>query len=63
MAVKLPRLKFWPAIVQRRLPRSLMGRVLLIIVGVQLISIGLIGEMVAKNSLDNRHYSIRETLE
>ncbi len=32
MAVKLPRLKFWPAIVQRRLPRSLMGRVLLIIV-------------------------------
>jgi len=31
-ALKLPRLKFWPAIIQRRLPRSLMGRVLLIIV-------------------------------
>ncbi|WP_443750872.1 ATP-binding protein [Asticcacaulis solisilvae] len=30
--MKLPRLKFWPAIIQRRLPRSLMGRVLLIIV-------------------------------
>ncbi len=29
---KLPRIKFWPAMVQRRLPRSLMGRVLLIIV-------------------------------
>lgn len=43
-------------------PLALLG-VLLIIVGVQLISIGLIGEMVAKNSLDNRHYSIRETLE
>lgn len=42
-------------------PLALLG-VLLIIVGVQLISIGLIGEMVAKNSLDNRHYSIRETL-
>ncbi|XZP59444.1 ATP-binding protein [Asticcacaulis solisilvae] len=32
MGLKLPRLKFWPAIIQRRLPRSLMGRVLLIIV-------------------------------
>lgn len=42
-------------------PLALLG-VLLIIVGVQLISIGLIGEMVAKNSLDNKHYSIRETL-
>ena len=34
---KLPRLKFWPAIIQRRLPRSLMGRVLLIIVAPILI--------------------------
>lgn len=42
-------------------PLALLG-VLLIIVGVQLISIGLIGEMVAKNSLNNRQYSIRETL-
>ncbi len=42
-------------------PLALLG-VLLIIVGVQLISIGLIGEMVAKNSLDNKHYSIREIL-
>ena len=42
-------------------PLALLG-VLLIIVGVQLISIGLIGEMVAKNSLDNKEYSIRERL-
>ena len=42
-------------------PLALLG-VLLIIVGVQLISIGLIGEMVAKNSLDNNEYSIREKL-
>jgi glycosyltransferase involved in cell wall biosynthesis len=43
-------------------PLALLG-VLLIIVGVQLISIGLIGEMIAKNSLSNSNYSIRETLE
>lgn len=43
-------------------PLALLG-VLLIIVGVQLISIGLIGEMIAKNSLSNQQYSIRETLE
>ncbi len=35
--LKLPRVKFWPAMVQRRLPRSLMGRVLLIIVAPILI--------------------------
>lgn len=43
-------------------PLSLLG-VLLIIVGVQLISIGLLGEMIVKNSLDNAKYSIREVLE
>jgi glycosyltransferase involved in cell wall biosynthesis len=42
-------------------PLALLG-VLLIIVGVQLVSIGLIGEMIAKNSLNNEQYSIRETL-
>lgn len=43
-------------------PLALLG-VLLIIVGVQLISIGLVGEMIAKNSLSNEQYSIRESLE
>jgi glycosyltransferase involved in cell wall biosynthesis len=43
-------------------PLALLG-VLLIIVGVQLISIGLLGEMIVKNSLDNAQYSIREVLE
>ncbi|MEO5931260.1 MAG: glycosyltransferase family 2 protein [Candidatus Kapaibacterium sp.] len=43
-------------------PLALLG-VLLIIVGVQLISIGLVGEMIAKNSLSNDQYSIRESLE
>lgn len=43
-------------------PLALLG-VLMIIVGVQLVSIGLIGEMIAKNSLNNARYSIRETLE
>jgi glycosyltransferase involved in cell wall biosynthesis len=42
-------------------PLTLLG-VLMIIVGVQLISIGLIGEMIAKNSLSNQQYSIREIL-
>jgi glycosyltransferase involved in cell wall biosynthesis len=42
-------------------PLALLG-VLLIIVGVQLISIGLIGEIITKNSLSNEQYSIRETL-
>jgi hypothetical protein len=42
-------------------PLALLG-VLMIIVGVQLISIGLIGEMIAKNSLSSQQYSIRETL-
>ena len=43
-------------------PLALLG-VLLIIVGVQLISIGLIGEMVAKNAITIGEYSIREKLE
>lgn len=43
-------------------PLALLG-VLMIIVGVQLVSIGLIGEMIAKNSLNNARYSIRETVE
>lgn len=43
-------------------PLALLG-VLLIIVGVQLVSLGLIGEMIAKNSLSTQQYSIRETLE
>lgn len=43
-------------------PLALLG-VLLIIVGVQLVSIGLIGEMIAKNSINNAKYSIRESLE
>jgi hypothetical protein len=42
-------------------PLALLG-VLLIIVGVQLVSLGLIGEMIAKNSLNNDQYSIRERL-
>lgn len=41
-------------------PLSLFG-VLLIIVGVQLISIGLIGEMIVKNSAKDEQYLIRET--
>lgn len=43
-------------------PLALLG-VLLIIVGVQLVSIGLIGEMIAKNSISTQQYSIREILE
>ncbi len=39
-----------------------LGGILLMIVGVQLVSIGLIGEMIAKNSLSNQQYSIREFL-
>ena len=42
-------------------PLALLG-VLLIIVGVQLISIGLIGEMVAKNSVKRNEYTVREKL-
>ncbi len=42
-------------------PLALLG-VLLIIVGVQLVSIGLIGEMVAKNAQSRNEYSIRERL-
>lgn len=43
-------------------PLLLVG-VLMIIVGVQLVSIGLIGEMIAKNTLDHQVYAIRETIE
>ncbi len=50
----------WTSLTNR--PLALLG-VLMIIVGVQLVSIGLIGEMVAKSSLSNEHYSIRESLE
>ncbi len=50
----------WTTLTNR--PLALLG-VLMIIVGVQLISIGLIGEMIAKNSLSNAQYSIRESLE
>lgn len=42
-------------------PLALLG-VLMIIVGVQLISIGLLGEMIVKNSLDRQSYPIRERL-
>lgn len=42
-------------------PLALLG-VLLIIVGVQLVSIGLLGEMIVKNSLDRQIYPIRERL-
>jgi dolichol-phosphate mannosyltransferase len=43
-------------------PLALFG-IAMIIVGVQLISTGLIGELVVKNSLQNTAYSIRETLD
>ena len=42
-------------------PLALFG-VALIIVGVQLVSMGLLGEMLAKNSLQNEFYSIKERL-
>lgn len=42
-------------------PLALFG-VALIIVGVQLISVGLIGELIVKNSLREAEYSIREKL-
>lgn len=40
-------------------PLALFG-IAMIIVGVQLISIGLIGELIVKNSLESQRYSIRE---
>ena len=43
-------------------PLALFG-IAMIIVGVQLISTGLIGELVVKNSLQQTSYSIRETLD
>lgn len=42
-------------------PLVLFG-VALIIVGVQLISMGLLGEMIVKNNRENESYSIRETI-
>ncbi len=42
-------------------PLMLMG-IAFIIVGVQLISIGLIGEMIVKNSLSHAEYSVKERL-
>ncbi|MFC2131509.1 glycosyltransferase family 2 protein [Bacteroidota bacterium] len=42
-------------------PLALFG-VALIIVGVQLISMGLLGEMIAKNSLEKEQYNIKERL-
>jgi hypothetical protein len=34
----------------------------MIIVGVQLISIGLVGELIVKNNLSQQRFSIRERL-
>ena len=42
-------------------PLALFG-VALIIVGVQLISMGLLGEMIAKNSLEQQNYNIKEKI-
>lgn len=42
-------------------PLALFG-IALIIVGVQSVSIGLLGEMIAKNSLESGNYSIKEKL-
>ncbi len=42
-------------------PLALFG-VALIIVGVQLISMGLLGEMVAKNTLEQQNYNIQERI-
>lgn len=42
-------------------PLALLG-IALIIVGVQLISLGLIGEMIVKNSLDKVKYNIKERI-
>ena len=43
-------------------PLLLVG-VLMIIVGFQSISLGLIGEMITKNNLDNKIYSVKEVLD
>lgn len=51
---------FHQAVLSNR-PLALFG-VALIIVGVQLISVGLIGELIVKSSLRNAEYSIREQL-
>jgi hypothetical protein len=42
-------------------PLALFG-VAMIIVGVQLISIGLIGELIVKNNLEHQKFSVRERL-
>lgn len=49
----------WTSLSQR--PLALFG-VAMIIVGVQLISIGLVGELIVKNNLQTERYSIRERL-
>ncbi len=49
----------WTSLSQR--PLALFG-VAMIIVGVQLISIGLVGELIVKNNLQSERYSIRERL-
>jgi glycosyltransferase involved in cell wall biosynthesis len=43
-------------------PLALFG-VAMIIVGVQLISIGLVGELIVKNNLQSERYSVRDKLE
>lgn len=43
-------------------PYSLLFGIAMIIVGVQLISIGLIGELIVKNNLSEQRFSIRERL-
>ena len=42
-------------------PLALFG-IAMIIVGVQLISIGLVGELIVKNNIQQERYSIRERL-
>lgn len=42
-------------------PLALLG-IALIIVGVQLISLGLVGELIVKNNLQSERYSVRERL-
>lgn len=42
-------------------PLALFG-IAMIIVGVQLISIGLVGELIVKNNLENQRFSVRERL-
>jgi hypothetical protein len=43
-------------------PFLLLFGIAMIIVGVQLISIGLVGELIVKNNLSQQRFSIRERL-